>query len=55
MPQRRSISAHGNNAENVAKKYGITRGEKDEYALLSQQRAKAADLSGVCRQIVPSP
>ncbi|NLI54157.1 MAG: thiolase family protein [Clostridiales bacterium] len=44
----------GITAENVAKKYGITRGEQDEYALLSQQRAKAAVLSGAfVEQIVP--
>lgn len=33
-------------AENLAEKYGITREEADEYALLSQQRWKAAQEAG---------
>lgn len=44
----------GMTAENVAKQYGITRREQDEYALLSQQRAKQAVLSGaLAEQITP--
>ena len=34
--------AMGITAENVAEKYGVTRQDQDEYALLSQQRAVAA-------------
>ncbi|MFS0820193.1 thiolase family protein [Bacillus sp. 1P02SD] len=36
----------GETAENVAEKYGISRAEQDELALLSQQRAAAAIQSG---------
>ncbi len=44
----------GMTAENIAKRYGITRAEQDELALLSQQRAAAAIRSGVFgEEIVP--
>lgn len=36
----------GGTAENLAEKYGITRGEADEYALTSQQRAASAQEKG---------
>lgn len=36
----------GETAENLARQYGITRDEQDEYALRSQQRAQAAIESG---------
>ena len=36
----------GATAENLAEKYRITRGEQDEFALVSQQRAAAAQSSG---------
>jgi acetyl-CoA C-acetyltransferase len=41
-------------AENVAAKYGVTRSELDDFALLSQQRAAAAIESGFwAREITP--
>jgi acetyl-CoA acyltransferase 2 len=45
------IDSYGNTpmaitAENLAKKYGVTRGESDEFALASQERAVAAQESG---------
>ncbi|MDR2005665.1 MAG: thiolase family protein, partial [Acidaminococcales bacterium] len=41
-------------AENVAQKYGVSRKEQDEYALLSQQRAKIAIQEGVFKEeIIP--
>jgi acetyl-CoA C-acetyltransferase len=44
----------GITAENVAEKYGITREDQDEYALLSQQRAQGAIEAGLFREeIVP--
>jgi 3-oxoadipyl-CoA thiolase len=44
----------GETAENVAKRYGISREEQDAYALLSQQRAAAAIEAGVfADEIVP--
>ena len=45
---------HGNDGENVAEKYGITREEQDEFALNSHRKAIAAIKE--CRlksQIVP--
>jgi acetyl-CoA C-acetyltransferase len=36
----------GETAENLARKYGISRAEQDDYALRSQQRAQAAIQSG---------
>lgn len=44
----------GVTAENVAQKFGITREEQDAYALLSQQKAEAAQRAGRFRQeIIP--
>lgn len=44
----------GQTAENVAAKWGLTRSELDEYALLSQQRAAAAIEAGFfAREITP--
>jgi acetyl-CoA C-acetyltransferase len=44
----------GVTAENVAKKFGITRQEQDEFALASQQKASAAIKAGKFKeQIVP--
>ena len=44
----------GNTAENVAKKFGITRAEQDEFALASQHKAAAAIKAGLFKeQIVP--
>jgi acetyl-CoA acetyltransferase family protein len=46
----------GLTAENLAKKYGISREEQDRFALRSHQRAIAATDSGVfAREIVPVP
>ncbi len=48
--------AMGMTAENVAKKYGVTREAQDEYAKRSQDRAVAAQEAGVFeREIVPVP
>lgn len=44
----------GETAENIARTYGYTRDAMDEWALMSQQRAKAAMASGfLARQIAP--
>jgi acetyl-CoA C-acetyltransferase len=44
----------GTTAENVAKKYGITRQEQDEFALASQNKAEAAQKAGkFVDEIVP--
>src|SRR3954451_19521967 len=46
--------AMGLTAENVAEKYGVTREQQDEFAQRSQERAVAAQQSGVFdREIVP--
>ncbi len=46
--------AMGLTAENVAVKYGVSRQQQDEYAQMSQERAVAAQESGVFeREIVP--
>ena len=46
----------GITSENIAEKYGITRGEQDEFALISNQRALAAIKNGIFREeIVPVP
>jgi acetyl-CoA C-acetyltransferase len=46
--------AMGVTAENVAERYGVTREQQDEYAQRSQERAVAAQQSGVFdREIVP--
>jgi acetyl-CoA acyltransferase 2 len=44
----------GITAENLAQKYGISRAEQDEFALLSQRRTEEARLSGkLAEEIVP--
>lgn len=44
----------GITSENIAEKYGITREEQDEFALMSNQRALAAIKNGIFREeIVP--
>jgi acetyl-CoA C-acetyltransferase len=44
----------GTTAENVARKYGISRREQDEFAALSQQKAEAAQKAGRFKdEIVP--
>ncbi|HSF58070.1 MAG TPA: acetyl-CoA C-acetyltransferase [Candidatus Binatia bacterium] len=44
----------GSTAENVAKKYGISREEQDQFAALSQQKAEAAQKAGRFKdEIVP--
>jgi acetyl-CoA C-acetyltransferase len=44
----------GNHAEHVARSNGVSRGDQDEFALRSQQRATAAMAAGVFRdEIVP--
>lgn len=46
----------GETAENVAEKYGVSRQEQDEFALLSQQKAVAAIREGKFKdEIVPVP
>jgi acetyl-CoA C-acetyltransferase len=46
--------AMGVTAENVAERYGVTREQQDEYAQQSQERAVAAQQSGVFeREIIP--
>jgi len=46
----------GNTAENIARKYGISRQEQDEIGLLSHQRARIAIKEGIFKQeIVPVP
>ena len=52
--QPNAYIAMGLTAENVAVKYGVTREQQDEYAQMSQERAVAAQESGVFdREIVP--
>lgn len=54
MEERFSLDSMGLTAENVAEKWGITREEQDAFALLSQQKAKAAVEAGAfAREIVP--
>jgi 3-oxoadipyl-CoA thiolase len=44
----------GETAENVAERWGISRGEQDEFALNSQQKAAAAQASGrLAAEIIP--
>jgi acetyl-CoA C-acetyltransferase len=44
----------GTTAENVAKKYGITRAEQDEFACGSQNKAEAAQMAGKFKdEIIP--
>src|SRR4051794_28766040 len=48
--------AMGLTAENVAERYGVTREQQDRYAQRSQERAVAAQRSGIFdREIVPVP
>jgi 3-oxoadipyl-CoA thiolase len=55
MPLEYTVSM-GETAENVAEKYGITREEQDAFALLSQQKTKAAVERGVfAAEIVALP
>ncbi|MBK7584290.1 MAG: acetyl-CoA C-acyltransferase [Myxococcales bacterium] len=42
MKERFELISMGETAENVAKKYGVTREEQDEFALASHQKAAAA-------------
>jgi len=52
--QPNAYIAMGLTAENVAEKYGVTREQQDAYAVKSQERAVAAQESGVFdREIVP--
>jgi 3-oxoadipyl-CoA thiolase len=53
MPREWTISL-GETAEKVAKQYGISRGEQDEFAAVSQERAQAAIKAGYFRdEIAP--
>jgi 3-oxoadipyl-CoA thiolase len=53
MPREWTISL-GETAEKVAKQYGITRREQDEFAAMSQERAQAAIKAGVFKdEIAP--
>ncbi len=45
----------GMTAENVAKRYNVTRQQQDEFALLSQQKAANAQKKGLFTEIVPTP
>ncbi len=45
----------GTTAENVAKRYNVTRQQQDEFALLSQQKAANAQKKGLFTEIVPTP
>jgi len=45
----------GTTAENVAKRYNVTREQQDEFALLSQQKAANAQKKGLFTEIVPTP
>ncbi len=54
MKDRFELLGMGETAENVAKKYGITRDEQDEFALASHQKAAAAWQKGVfADELVP--
>lgn len=56
MQERFELISMGETAENVAKKYGITRQEQDEFALSSQRKAAAAWEAGAfANEIVPIP
>ncbi len=56
MQERFELISMGETAENVAKKYGITRLEQDEFALGSQRKAAAAwEASAFQDEIVPVP
>ncbi|MBI5063284.1 MAG: thiolase family protein [Desulfatitalea sp.] len=45
----------GMTAENVAKRYNVTRQQQDEFALMSQQKAANAQKNGLFTEIVPTP
>lgn len=45
----------GITAENVAKRYGVTREQQDEFALHSQLKAAQAQQKGLFKEIVPTP
>src|SRR5262245_2169165 len=47
MKQRFELASMGDTAENVAKKYGISREEQDKFALDSHKKAAAAREKGV--------
>lgn len=56
MQERFELISMGETAENVAKKYGISRVEQDELALSSQRKAAAAWEAGAfADEIVPVP
>jgi 3-oxoadipyl-CoA thiolase len=46
MAERYSTEAMGETAENVAERYGISRGDQDRFALRSHERAVAAQAEG---------
>jgi acetyl-CoA acyltransferase len=45
----------GMTAENVAKRYNVSRQQQDEFALMSQQKAANAQKNGLFTEIVPTP
>jgi acetyl-CoA acyltransferase len=45
----------GITAENVAKRYNVSRSEQDEFALRSHQLAAAAKSQGLFKELVPTP
>ena len=45
----------GITAENVAKRYGVSRKEQDEFAFHSQRKASEAKAGGLYTEIVPTP
>lgn len=54
MKQQYGIESMPETAENVAKRYGISRDDQDQFALRSQQKAEAAQSSGIFKdEIVP--
>ena len=54
MKEKHGTDSMGETAENVAEKYGVTRGDQDAFALRSQQKASAARDSGrLATEIVP--
>src|SRR5882672_2136419 len=54
MAERFDLISMGETAENVAKKFGITRAEQDEFALASQRKAAAAwEAAAFAAEIVP--
>src|SRR5437868_6280984 len=54
MAERFDLLSLGETAENVAKKFGVSRHEQDEYALLSHQKAARAWEAGAFNaEVVP--